>query len=632
MVAGAPGFAAVWPEVAAALSGKVLIGHTIGFDLAILKRECTRANLPWDPPRVLDTNLLAQVVAPNLQGFTLEHLSSWLGIAVEDRHSALGDAELTGKIFLALIPKLRDHRIRTLAEAEQACYALTNVLEDEQAAAWEGPVTPPSARRAPPLAQIDPSLYRRRIADLASSSLQTLDAEAPLAQALRRMEEAGISALLVPGAEARPPLRPADTGIVTERDALRALVAHGTDALDRPVGALATRPLVCLPASEFIYRAIARMSRLKLRHLGVVNEADEICGMLSARDFLRLPAQAVAVLGDSLDEGDDVPALAAAWAKLPEAARTLLAEGVGGRDIAAVISRELGALTCRAAMLAERRMRDGGRGGPPCPYALCVLGSGGRGESLLATDQDHALVFAAGEPGGAADQWFAQFGRAVADILNDAGLPYSAGGHMAANDQWRGSLATWQGRVGRWLLCTRPEELAAVDIFFDLLGVHGEIALAQRLRQDAFEAAKGNATFAKLLVQAAEGMSDAPGLLEDLRTSIGHVDLKRAGLFEIASVARSLAVRHALLERSTPARLAAAAALGRGKHDFDALARAQAVFLDLILRQQIADLEAGQPPGNKVAVRALSRAQHASLREAIDAVRQLDRLRRDLLS
>ena len=93
----------------------------------------------------------------------------------------------------------------------------------------------------------------------------------------------------------------------------------------------------------------------------------------------------------------------AAWAKLPQVVASLLAEGVSARDIAAVISRELGALTRQAAVIAEARMRDAGHGDPICPYAVAVLGSAGRSESLLAMDQDNALVFADGAPDGPED-------------------------------------------------------------------------------------------------------------------------------------------------------------------------------------------------------------------------------------
>jgi len=277
-------------------------------------------------------------------------------------------------------------------------------------------------------------------------------------------------------------------------------------------------------------------------------------------------------------------------------------------------------------------MKEDGQGDAPCPYALCVLGSGGRGESLLAMDQDNAIVFAEGEPGGAADRWFARLGGIIADILHDVGVPYCDGGVMAREASWRGSLATWRARVAGWIGRSNPADVLSVDIFFDLVGFHGNVALAQEIWRGAFEAARGNAGFAKLLADVAGETPVGLNFLGGIRTENGRIDLKRFGLFGIVSMARVLAVRHHLLERSTPARLAAVgAALGRSRQDLEALAHAQALFLDLILDQQIADVQAGLPPSNKVAVRRLSREQRRALRESLAAVRHLDSLTRDLL-
>jgi DNA polymerase-3 subunit epsilon/CBS domain-containing protein len=326
-----------------------------------------------------------------------------------------------------------------------------------------------------------------------------------------------------------------------------------------------------------------------------------------------------------------VPQLAAEWGKLPRAAAGLLTEGVGGRDIAAVISGELGALTRRAAVLAEQRMAAEGRGGPPCAYAFCVLGSAGRGESLLAMDQDNALVFADGEPGGDADRWFGELGTIVADILHEVGVPYCNGGVMAKNEQWRGSLDTWRTRIAEWIGRSDPSDLLSVDIFFDLTGVHGDVPMAGRLWREAYDAARGNATFAKLLVEAAGQIESGLTFFGGFRTENGRLDLKRTGLFGIVSVARALAIHHHIVQHSTRARLAGLAALDRGKTDLDALAQAQTVFLDLILAQQLADIHAGRPPTNKVETKRQSREDRARLKQALESTANLDALSRDLL-
>ena len=166
-VAQAPRFAEVWPALQAAIGGKVVIGHSLGFDLAVLKRECERAGVAWVRPRSLDTRLLAEVARPNLAGYSLEQLAAWLGVEVTGRHAALADATTTALVFLALVPKLRERGVRTLAEAEQACRTLRTSVEEQVRAGWIEPVEAPGRRDAEPaLRRIDTYPYRHRVADV----------------------------------------------------------------------------------------------------------------------------------------------------------------------------------------------------------------------------------------------------------------------------------------------------------------------------------------------------------------------------------------------------------------------------------------------------------------------------------
>jgi DNA polymerase-3 subunit epsilon/CBS domain-containing protein len=398
------------------------------------------------------------------------------------------------------------------------------------------------------------------------------------------------------------------------------------------VSDIASRPLAAVPADAFCYLAVSRMSRLGVRHLGVVDAHGVVVGALSARDLLRLRGGGEISLGDEIEEANSVPELARAWARLPRVAAALIGDEVGGRAIAAVVSRQLCALTARAAVLAERRMHEAGRGAPPCSYAMTVLGSGGRGESLLAMDQDNAVVFADGAPGGSEDAWFTELSVHVADILHEVGVPYCKGGVMAKNAQWRGSAATWRARVATWIDRSNPADLLAVDIFFDMLGVHGDAGLSGSLWLAAFEAARGQASFAKLLADTAGSVEPGLTLFRRFRTEQGRIDLKRSGLFGIVSAARALAICHHVVARATPERLAGLKALGiGGERDLDALTEAQGTFLDLLAAQQVEDAESGIAPSNAVLIKRLSRHDRERLRFALDAVGHLDDLTRDLL-
>jgi DNA polymerase-3 subunit epsilon/CBS domain-containing protein len=634
-VADAPSFAEIWPDLSEFIGDSVVIGHALGFDLAVLKRESERAGIAWSRPRTLDTRLLAEVAEPELSGYSLDALAAWLGVTIEDRHSAVGDAVACGQIFVGLVSKLREGNIRSLAEAEQACRALTAVLDQQHRAGWVEPVAAPPSRTDAErtLRRIDSYAYRHRVRDIMRSPPRFVAADNPVRDTLARMMKEKISSFFVRTVErSEQEVQAHNAGIVTERDLVRAIATKGADALDMPIERFMSKPLATVPADAFVYRAIGRMSRLGIRHLGAIDEAGIVIGALSARDLLRLRAGEAVSLGDEIDQSPNVHALATAWAKLPRVAAALHAEGLSGRDIAAVISRELGALTRQAAVIAENRMREAGRGDPPCAYAVAVLGSVGRGESLLAMDQDNGLIFERGEPGGEEDRWFEAFGAAMVDILHEVGVPYCPGGVMANKPQWRGSVATWRERISDWIRRSNPQDLLSVDIFFDMRGVHGDGSLADRLWREAFDAAAGQAAFAKLLVESAGPIEPGLTFMRGFRTQNGRINLKKTGLFGIVTAARALAIRHHVVERSTPARLAGIKALGiGGERDLDALSEAQGVFVDLILAQQIDDVEHGTPASNTVAIKRLSQHNRDRLRNALRAVEQLDGLTRDLL-
>lgn len=634
-VRDAPRFEKIWPSISDYIGGSVVVGHSIGYDLAILASETERAGLVFSRSRTLDVQLLAQIAEPRLAGYSLDSLAAWLGVNASDRHSALGDAMTAARIFVALVPKLREGNIRTLAEAEAACTKLTAALEEQHRAGWSEPVLAPSrADSERVLARLDSYPYRHRVRELMSSPPLFIAAETPLEEVLKVMADSRISSLFVtpPGRKAEAgPFLGVESGIVTERDLLRAIRKDAAGAFAKPVGSIATRPLTSVPAEAFVYRAIGRMDRLRIRHLGVVDDSGYVAGALTSRDLLRLRARDAVTLGDEIDEADDVHELGQAWSTLPAVARGLLDEGIEARDISAIISRELGALTRRAGQIAESRMRDAGEGGPPVSYALLVLGSAGRGESLLAMDQDNAIVFEKGDPDGPEDRWFARFGTHVADILHEVGVPYCPGGVMAKNAQWRGSAALWRERLQHWIGRSAPEDLLAVDIFFDFRAVYGNGALAASLWQDAYAFAKGQIGFAKLLAEAG-GNFEPPFGWFGLKTEKGRVDLKKGGLFVVVTTARVLAIVNGIAEHSTKSRIENVRALGLGSEsDLNAMIEAQRVILSAILDQQLADIAAGRPPSNKVELKRLSRDDQAKLKDVLASIKHTDEMLRDLL-
>lgn len=623
-VAGAPPFADVYRDFQAFAGDGLIIGHSIGFDLAIIKRECDAAGLPWVKPDSLCTRMLARVARPSLNDFSIEMLANLLGITVSGRHYALGDAKVTAEIFLALIPLLRARQVRTLAEAEASIRGLSQELLALQEAGWEDPIRRED-EHDPALARIDSYPYRHRVRDVMSSPPHFVPADMCLEALIATMMEKKISSVFVAA-------EPHGTGIVTERDALRTIASKGAEGLSVKSGEMMSQPLATVRADAFIYRAIARMGRLNLRHLGVVDEQGRLVGALTSRNLLRLRAGEAVTLGDEIDEAPDPAALAAAWGKVPALAEHLLAEEVDARDIAAVISREICAITRRAAELAENAMREAGQGGPPVPYAVLVLGSGGRGESLLAADQDNAIIFDAPDEEGAEDAWFERFAAHMADTLDAAGIAYCAGGVMARNKAWRHTKRGWYAQVDAWIRRSKPDDLLNVDIFFDLKPVHGTFILADQLRAYAYEKGSTAIDFAKLLAQTASSFKPPLGMFGFQTSPDGRIDLKAGGLLPVVTAARTLSIRHNVVASATPARLQGVRMLGLGGDaDLRQLEETHALVLRHILQQQVEDLHAGKPLGNKLSVKRLNRADAAALKNALKPLNHVDTLVQSLL-
>ena len=614
-VAGAPPFKTVIADLEAFLGSAVLIGHTLSYDMAILKREYALAGAVWRPPRLLDIRLLAEIAVPTLAQFDLDRICEWLGVEIEGRHTAMGDALAAAHAFVALIPHLRQRGIRTLAEAEAASRRRAEG-QARAAGALPAPENSVSDDAGAVLARVDSYPYRHRVREVMSAPPVTADADATVGDGLRLMLEKRVSSVYARDDGGT-------WGIVTERDVLRALSPAGAQGFAATLGSIMSRPLQTVDEEAFVYRAIGRIQRLGVRHLGVRNAQGEIVGALTARNLLQNRAATAIILGDEIDAAGDTVALGRAWAGLPLLARDLSAEDVDARTIAAIISSEVRILTRRAAQLAEQRMSENGKGAPPARYAVLVLGSAGRGESLLAADQDNAIVYEEGEPDGPVDRWFAELGEHMAAVLDTVGVAYCKGGVMAKNAQWRMSLERWRQTIDGWVRRQRPEDLLNVDIFFDGTTVHGDAALGEAVCKHAWDVGHSTPDFIKLLGELARQRRAPITIFGRIRrNAAGRADLKLGGLMPIFTAARVLAIRHAVPARSTPERLAGVLAKAGGSEtDFAAVTDAHRVILGAMLAQQLIDIEAGVPPSSQVDLRRLSNAQQAELKTALKQVR-----------
>lgn len=459
------------------------------------------------------------------------------------------------------------------------------------------------------------AVFRRVVSERMAPPPVLVSPETDTAEVLRRMAEAAASAALVVDATHRI------VGIVTEQDAVRRFPNRAG-----PVSGVMSAPVLTVRPDEHLYRAIGFMRRRRLRHQPVVDGDGAVVGMLELHEALAIAAGPLVDDIDQLTHEDSLAGLARVKAAQVRLAERLLADGVPAPEIQALLADINNDLHRRVLRLLVAEL-----GPPPIAFACIVMGSGGRGESLLFPDQDNGFVLAdyPEERQEEIDAWFVGLARRMTAALDGLGIPLCRGGVMATSPIWRKTLAQWRQQVALWMRGRDPEMLLACDILFDFRCVYGECPLAEELRAHVTRAAAGDHGFLMLMF----------GLQAEHRASIGlfgrlrpEIDLKLNGTLPLAEGVRLLALGRGIAATGTLDRIDGLVALeALAADDADRLRGAFGLLTGLQLRQQIADYRAGRPVGNLVAPGRLTGREREELRRSLRAVNEFRaRIRADL--
>jgi signal-transduction protein with cAMP-binding, CBS, and nucleotidyltransferase domain len=284
----------------------------------------------------------------------------------------------------------------------------------------------------------------------------------------------------------------------------------------------------------------------------------------------------------------------------------------------------------RVAELLLAEMREAGWGPPPVPFCIVVMGSGGRGENYLFPDQDNGFILDdyPDEAHGGVDAWFIAFADRMTRALDGLGIPLCQGNVMATNPLWRKSRAQWRLQMEGWFRRRLGHSARFTDIFFDFVPVWGERGFAHELREVVTPLIAANAPFLRDMADLRTDYFTGLGWFGRLRsdsTRPGEINLKHRGTLPLVDAVRLLALLHRVPDTGTRARIDALARAGAMNRDEqDELHGAIAHITALLLRQQIADFEAGKTVGNFVPLRALSRLEKGRL---VDSFRAIERVR-----
>lgn len=453
----------------------------------------------------------------------------------------------------------------------------------------------------------------------------------PLGEVVRGMAAGRASSALLVDTAGRV------AGILTEQDIARRVTFQLDPAT--PAESVMTRPVVTVGAGDFLYRAVARMRRLGLRHMPVVDDAGRPVGMLDLHEALAAASARMVGQIDRLTQESSIEGLAQTKQAQAELASELLADNLPAPEIQALITDINQDIHRRVLAAALAAMAAEGWGDPPVPFTLLIMGSGGRGENFLYPDQDNGFILAdyPDAEHNRIDAFFIALAERFTQDLDRIGFPLCKGNVMASNPLWRKTETQWREQFEHWAERRSPVAILFADIFLDFRAIAGAAARADALRASVMDSLKRYPVLLAMMCQDETSRSVALGMFGRIRRDKsgdhpGRVDLKMQGTLPLVASARLWALKYGVAETGTLARIAALAARGViDRNDNDELVAAFTHVTFLMLRQQLADFHARRKVGNFVDPDALSRRERDLLRQglrAIDGFRK--RVRADL--
>ncbi|WP_016853643.1 putative nucleotidyltransferase substrate binding domain-containing protein [Halomonas smyrnensis] len=519
-----------------------------------------------------------------------------------------------GDLFGAISILNGQSRYRFRAEQESLCYLLPRALFLELCAAYPA---------------FD-AFFRQRLADKARLLTEQraaggvtmsgfmlaraedcmrpprcLAGETTIAEAVRRLHDEAVDSLLVEGEDG--------PGMVTKTDLLDALVLEGLGQ-QTPLSSLARGSLITARPDQYLFEVLVLMTRHRIERVVIVEDEAPV-GVVELTDVLSYFSSRSHVVSLQVEQAGDLEQLAVASRRTAELAGALMAQGVKLRFAMGLLAALNGRIIHKAwgFSMPERRQRDS---------CLMVMGSEGRGEQMLKTDQDNGLILDDGLDWPDCMERMAEF----TETLVRLGYPRCPGNIMVSNPDWVGTERQWKARIARWVEARDGDSLMKLAIMLDAHAVAGNPALLERVRAALFEAASKDELLLSYFARPVLRFSTPLTLFGSLKKPQHGIDIKKGGIFPIVHGVRVMALERGILATGTLERLDALAADGRLEERFaEDLGEALSLFTELRLEQQLARLagdgedDGGEP--DRVVVQSLSSLERDLLREALHIVK-----------
>jgi CBS domain-containing protein len=343
-------------------------------------------------------------------------------------------------------------------------------------------------------------------------------------------------------------------------------------------------------------------------------------GVLSDSDIVAASAERPLILARRIERAQSVNELAEARANFPRVTQFLIDGGVSGAMVGRLLAETNDRLVRRVLELAEVEL-----GPPPTDYCWVVMGSEGRRDQTLRTDQDNGLIYSEDADADAVG-YFERLAEWTVSRLEQTGASRCPGDNIATNPLWCGTPSRWQSHFDNWLHERDPAALLHALIALDFRPVAGALGLATDLRAWLVARTPSAHRFLGHVAHVALQVQPPLNLFGNisLPRSGPHAeafDVKHHAVRPIVDACRLLALEHGSAATETLTRLEAARERGAvPAGDARDLRAAFEALQELRLRAQLQAIQAGKQPDNYLSPKALVRAERAGLREHLHAI------------
>ncbi len=452
------------------------------------------------------------------------------------------------------------------------------------------------------------------VRDLCQRDVVTCEQDESLVVAAGMMRERRISSIVVCANQV-------PVGMVTDRDLRNKVVAQGRNPADLRVSDIMNSPLLTIGEDDYLFDALYLMSRQRIHRLCVVDEQGELCGIVTDSDALRFQSRSPQLLMKEIEEAAGIDELKVLQGNLEKLVVHLVGTGVATKDLVQTVAH----LNDRILIRLIELVRSTRYPDLTDRFAFLVLGSEGRQEQTLSTDQDNAIVYADDLSAAERDR-LAAFSVDLIDELIGIGVPPCAGGIMAKNEGWRRSLGEWKRVLDKWLRTPSPENILSGSMFFDLRTLYGDTCFETELKAHITAQLRANPLFLAYSAGNAVGFKPPLSLLGNIKPErrgphSGGIELKKAGIFPITEGVKAMALQAGVGEGGTRGRVLGLQEAGILRAEqADNLIAAFDFLVTLRLRAQLLAIEEGRVPDNFLPLDHLNRIEEGRLKLALQEV------------